>query len=1178
MESAGKQVLGFTGSMDMDSDRQDIKPGDYFTALNFRNIFTENGKEGSGENISGNQVVSNTLPSGTNKCIGTLEDVPGQTVFYWIWNSLGNHRLYRYYPNNTTNKIQTIVAGSVLNFGEWDYVSHANLVGDLLYWVDNKRNPQRKINVNRANNTDKRVVFKVCIGEPEVATVRYSFQSGATSYTIDVNYIVTTREAAIATATATFNSFPGLASAFTISNKGEYVQFEATGVGSWNISVTVLSGNIVSWYKPVNFYTAIDERVLDVCGWPAWLEPDTSLINDPDVKTNYLTGESYQFAYSINYDDGETSVLSKYSKWVYNDKTFRTSLIRDYNNYDQNAIQSINATLNAVMIRYFDSGRLSSGRQIIKSIDIYVRTSGEVEFRLIETLRDYELEGSYYFYNNLAGTAIDTAFRIKNSEALPVRSACQEVVNNRVFFADNTVGYDNTDVYPRIFEQASLIKSWDTTNLQRPLSLGKYQFGIVYFDRYARNNGTQTNSSLLLQLQLVVNQTTTDTYVRWEIPKNMQPPVWATHYAWVRTRELSAQAYYAIQKDGNATYKNASGVTVAYPSSTIRTAEIKLKYPLANLYYSKFAVGDTLLLQSTTTGDVFHISINSYKDDTKTLVVEYNTSNNPSLPDLNSSDIKFIRIYTPYKNVEDESFYEFYECYNIINPGQSNRAHQGGYEGVDQVPGTTDASGFFYLGWDAFRHLGEDGTGSYDAPYAVTSRTSIEKVKKTTTRVPAKTNNAPNRGNTVTGGNVPSFQRQVIGSNAPQRIDPYVDTPVTVSDEIEIDQPINQFPVYGTGRASFILIDNRQISIGENVCFSNVYNVGTAYNGFGSYEALNNKNVSVGFGAIRKIQNIDNILLAVCENKAFSIYVDKGIIQGQDGSVVVSKSDEVIGTYRELKGLHGTINPESFATNDGLVFWWDAYRGEVCQYSSQGIDVISALRSNNGDVIIGMKNYFTPKGILGIQSNRSTYKVLGVVHKQFKEYIMSFQPITVNAVTYPAETLSYNYVANGWKTFYSYLPEYMCGTGQNIVSFKAGDIYVHAPSTTKNTFYGTAFPTQVGSTVNIESNSSKTFLSMSVESNQPPNYPTITTPVTSWNIGGQLSELVESDFEFMNGSYWGSFLKNKLTPNFNTQTEALINGEELQAQTMDLLLSKDSTQLFTINKATVYIIKDDLTN
>src|SRR5574343_408524 len=94
------QPISFSGSLNTDVDLKTIKVGDYINALNFRNIYTENGIDGSCENISSNSSVSYTLGVGTNKCIGVYEDIPGNTMFYFIWNSNADNRVLRYIPSN----------------------------------------------------------------------------------------------------------------------------------------------------------------------------------------------------------------------------------------------------------------------------------------------------------------------------------------------------------------------------------------------------------------------------------------------------------------------------------------------------------------------------------------------------------------------------------------------------------------------------------------------------------------------------------------------------------------------------------------------------------------------------------------------------------------------------------------------------------------------------------------------------------------------------------------------------------------------------------------------------------------------------------------------------------------------------------------------------------------------
>lgn len=1168
MNNEAKQPIKFNGNMDMDSSVRDIRVGDYFHALNFRNIFTENGVEGGGENISGNSLVSFTLPIGTNKCIGKLEDVASLTVIYFVWNSNGTHGIYRYYPNNNSDPIQIILQDSVLNFGENNYINHVNIVGNLLYWTDGV-NPQRKIDVDRANNTGKFYDFKICVAIPDGTsqTVEYEFDpliSPPIVVTVTYPNTLETRADAVQYAFNEFTSNATLVSLFEIVNKGEYINFTAKNAVIYQITVNPL-GTLNSWYKPNNWYPTITERTLDVVGWPGWLEPDATLVNVPTFDDNYLQGNTFQFAYSINYDTGEQSVLSKYSRMIYNDQTFNNNGTMptyplNYTIYNQNVVQPT-PNLNGVRLSYTDSGRFLEGRDIIRSITFYVRNRNTEVFREIETISDFELDGIYIFLNSQQGYEISSDYQVKLYDNIPITSQCQELVNNRIFYVNNKLGYDNVPISAKVY-QTSLVpyETWDYGNVQKPLSYGRYQFGIVYYDRFGRNNFVQTNGSLIYNHGNNVSITSTR-YVKWEIDDQLIPPIWATHYAWVRTRELTSAAYYYAALDGTVVYTDLAGNILSWGSPNIKRALFKVKFPLDSDVYKQYETGDQFLMVGLS--GIISVPVISYDAANQDIVLDYDVANNSELTQIIASSL--IRIYTPYRGNENELFYEVYESYNIIDPHTENRRHGAGFQGTAQIVGSQSASGYFYYSWDTFLYQNiyyPNTLWMYaESPYPITSQSTIQ---TTTVTRPVTT-----RQRVIE----PTFFGLFTESRIVERT-----TNVTETVATEVEVPINTFPVSSIGRPNINVSSNKQVDLGVNIVFSDPYIVGSAQNGFGSYNLLNNGNVSVGFGNVNRAQNIDNILLLVCDNKAFSVYIDKGILQGQDGSQTISVSSQVIGAFRELNGLHGTINPESFATNDGLVFWWDAYRGEVCQYSAQGIDVVSSRRDPQGNVLIGMNNYFTNKGKLGVLANRSTYKVLGAIHKQFKEYIMSFPQITVDGNTYDAETLGYNYISNGWKSFYSYIPENMCGIGVHLATFKDGELYIHKPNSTKNTFYGVEYPTEIGSVINVAPNVSKTYLSISVESNQAPNIPEITTPITAWNLNGQESELLQSDFEFMNGSYWAAFLRNKLTPNFDTQAEALIDGEALQSQTMSLLFRQETNQLFWINSGTVYLIQDGLTN
>lgn len=1133
--NSAKQDIDLSGGMDLENDIKNVKPGDYLYALNFRNVFTENQIDGAGENISSNIEVPYVLPDGVNKCIGAYQDAVNNTVFYHIWNSNGNHQLLRYYASNTTNIIQPILSGSILNSTEWDYVTHSNLVGNLYYWVEGD-NPQRQINVDKANNTDKIIQFKLCFGPKETTllnvNVIYRFVLGTTdlTYNISIGTGDYSRSVLAAYVYSALTSFSSFTTNFDIENKGEYLLVTSKVMGIWDITVTPPS-SFAAWYKAINWYPSITEKVLDVVAWGAWGEPDTALVNIPSFSENFLNGKSYQFRTKVYYDDGQVSVLSKMSRMQYNDIIPLATLSpSDYSNYIQNY-----ATNNCIKINYGDGGRIKQSVDLISKVEIFVRNTNTESFRSCAVLHDYELDGIYYFFNNTNGSTVGAAEDAKAYQAIPINSKVQEVVNNKLFYGNNLVGYDSVNVNAILDSFYDTPQTWDTTFIQRAKMFGNYRFGIVYFDRFGRNNFVNRNSNMELTIQpinvLGWNTSVDRVYQTWSIYS--QPPEWAVTYAWVRTKDLTQSQYTKLifyPTGGNLKYFDKDGNEVLWSSGIVYSVEFEKISTDSGYQYTK---GDMLRLvkyplasSNAYTGNVV-TTIISYDSATNKMKIIWDQQNDANVFDLlditNLSLISGIdyfilgEAFSPYSVSENELYYEFYETYPILDAGTPNRRHSGGWQGQDQdIDTNTPALGYFYFGWDTFQ---------------------------LSTKV----------GGT---GNIGFFLER-----------PYLNE-------------TNQVEVSGIGRATAVIPNNKQVRLAEDIAFSDVYNIGattpsgesvaSGYNGFGTWEALNHRNLPTSYGELNLLKNIDNILVAVCRYKSFSVYVDQGVLVSPvEGATTISTSDKVIGAVRHLNGSYGTINPESWAKADNLLFWWDAYSGVVCQYSSNGIEEVSRYKAYS---------YFSKLGRLGVQADPQTYKVLGVVHVPFNEYIMSFSPITVNSVEYNPFTIAFNFAVNQWKTYYSYIPEMMCGINTNIVTFLSGQLFLHTLSTSRNVFYGGQYNLEVLIPVNAYPSVNKTFQSLSYEGTDYVNFPVITTPPNQFNPSGQSSEILVQDIEFMNGSYWAPFLKNKITPNFATEAEALIEGDELQSQVMTLLLSATNNNLFWIKNLHVYFIADQLTN
>ena len=1086
LKNVGFQDSFFVGGLDGDSDVKSIAPGDYIDGLNMRNKYTDSGVDGSMENILGNRNVLYSLPAGSNKCIGKYEDVPNRTVFYFVWNSNNDHRILRWYPNDNTNPIQVILSGSILGFTEWDYINHVDLVNDLLYWTDGV-NPQRKINVKRANDTNKRCEFKIAVDDKVSGPRVVSFTFASSLATINIPSVSVPAPPRGQMITAMYNAFIAnatLVSYFDITNHGDYIGFVGksnNSVVSWTYSYTVAFGqNFQTWLIPVNYYLAIDERKLDVCAWPNWLPPLCDLRRDTSTDVNLLNGNVYQFRVSSIDTDGNESVLCQDSKWVMN------SMSR----VGPNSLQPTEyGILNNIRVVYNDNLRIRAYRDILSAIKIYCRTSSEQTYEQIAILQDFELDGQFYFNNNTTGFTISADENDNQYQSIPYTSKCQSVVNNKLFYLNNEISKAPPLLNASVEKAWEPIKSWDTSIYPQPF--GTHSFGVVYFDRMGRCHFVDSLESLQEIPSSLSGSSVSgnEYYGKWSIAS--KPPVWATHYGWFRTDDLFASNYYTFTVSAIA-YFNALGIGTAFNSS-VRTANLIISdgFPLG--YNTTIDDIDFAYVNGANGFDFGDISFKVVWFDLalRTVKIEYNVNLNPSLSPINIS--LGIQIVKRKAKLENYLYYGFNEVYEIGDAGQDSRYHKAGFEGVDQS-GSTPASGYFYGQWQYWR---------------------------------------PDLYNDIRWPIAKSTNTQVVPNGRPNTFTPY-------SEKL----------------------------IAGGIAFSLVKNSDTDYNGFGTFLPLNNGALPVGFGGINKSQNIDNILLCIMDNKCFSVYIDKGILQGQDGSQTVSVSDKVIGAYRDLKGIHGTINPESFAMMGGLAFWWDAYRGEICQYGSDGITPVSKYKMNTP---------FAIKGKQGIQVFGPSYKVKGAIHKRFSEYLVSFPGYSIGEEVIPAETFVFNYDDNRWKPKTSFTPEMLTGFGTGLITFKNGQLWIHDNPVRCN-FYGVQYPSEVRFVINAAEKTDKNMSSLSMETNQVPNIPVITTPPSDLNLTGQESELLEQDFELNANSYWASFLCNKLTPNIFDPVEALSNGEVLTGQIMILEYSKETDESLIIRSARVFFNSNELTN
>jgi len=186
--------------LNLDDDERILKSYEMVNALNVRISHEEDGDAGVIKNVEGNQAVAakstaDAIPSsGTNKVIGAVASEAHKCIYFFLYNSNGNHGIYRYIaaPGTEDSDVyEKVYENSVLNFNMQSFVKADLVVNQngehLLYFTDNRNEP-RKINatkalsgsysdtINSGSSYEKNLFLSVC-KQPPLAPPTFQFKS-----------------------------------------------------------------------------------------------------------------------------------------------------------------------------------------------------------------------------------------------------------------------------------------------------------------------------------------------------------------------------------------------------------------------------------------------------------------------------------------------------------------------------------------------------------------------------------------------------------------------------------------------------------------------------------------------------------------------------------------------------------------------------------------------------------------------------------------------------------------------------------------------------------------------------------------------------------------------------------------------------------------------------------------
>lgn len=455
----------FTGVMNVSDEDRVLPPGDYRKIMNgYNGSIVENGAV---QNVLGALLINNPfLSSGENRVIGYRQNIPDNSIIYWVYNEFGDHGVYMWreseppYTDGVIEKIWKVqgnkyaITENPLGFSKDFLITGSSLVEQSLTFTDyNKRG--KIINIERANNTKKRLRFKLIFNKNTLnQTTDYQLELFDTNYntvgvlqTLNWSSSATTLEGRAKDFKAAYSIFGS--NNFLVTGCTEFAILEMYNIGEYQFHVTEKVAG-VSVATPAiivadNFYPDIINApnpfkplsvwLFDRLKYTAYLPPTSAYLTDPSRQINLVKNRVFQFRIKYIYFDNTESVYSSISKIPLQSQT-----CDDNNNYGYRD--------NYILVDFTDP-RLQEAEfsSIIQSVELAVlEPAVSTIWRTVKVFEQHEVVGigqqNYKFYNDGNYPAISDFSSLKPFDSLPIIWKSEEFADDRPFLGGTVEGYD----------------------------------------------------------------------------------------------------------------------------------------------------------------------------------------------------------------------------------------------------------------------------------------------------------------------------------------------------------------------------------------------------------------------------------------------------------------------------------------------------------------------------------------------------------------------------------------------------------------------------------------------------------------------------------------------------------------------------------------------------------------
>lgn len=1009
-----------------------LEPTEYLGALNIRFVTSENGEVGQITNIEGNQVKSQTidrtgatvaftLPQyGWNRTIGAYEDSANRRLFWFNYNSGAWHGIYCY--DADTDRIYTLLENTnnddLLSFNQSNFIHSVAMIGDLLYWIENGL--QKKINVEAAikanhpsyaTSVERYELFNTLITTPGSGYTNGVYVDVPVSNTTPPN------PAHIGVgARATVTVAGGVVTKVVMTSFGRYYRNGDT----FTFNPSVIGGTGSGVVVTINGLLA--KSVLTLIRWKPMFPVTATAETELGLINNFIDNDAYQFTYRYVYRDGEKSVFAPLSNMIpypVDGSAYNCIDIDFPNQYIEQDVEKVE-----LGVKFMSGGNMFIAKTFLKS-DIALHNAGSFL--------------TYRFYNDTAGAAVAPAEYSKPYDYVPVSSQTLEIAKNRLFLGNNVYGYNDPNTtslsakaLPVIYEKVT--GAW--------MELEFLKLGVVYKKYYVGISAPLNTGYYYYYPDTQPVPPTFPSTINFVNDLNY-------FYVGIETTTPEQIAAYEggtlISFKYTGYYGDVTNLPLISPVTAAGTGGINFKsnayYKLGIVFYDKYGRSGGVISNDTAkaiTADTAYSNYTYNKD------IIWSLSQTNALSEIPEWAWYYSIVRTKCLTVSSFMQWRDEFKYAIKDPVTGALSYQ-----------TTAPTGGAYGLAISTKILGDLGMGyTYNVEDDAVVRIYQSGGNKYTLKVKDQS------------GDYIIVEPATIGSTATCLYElsiPYVlgdqEFYYEVGNMYEVYNPTTSFRTYtktygfltgdvymrlnspgnyptenmslskrywqnwytGIGMANAI-ISATQSPRPVSISYSGTYLPGTKLNGISSFEALDSVDLPLEISSIQKliitskIQFEGDVMLAIGEHGTANIYVGETQLFDNTGSSFLAKSSGVIGNINILRGMFGTINPESAFRWAGEVVYFDANRGAWVKYDVNGLSAISDNK---------MRKFFKKFGIAILENKQdpSVYnaintnlpiRVLGMVDPFHEEYLTAMPRMGVvpkNAVLSDVEieTMGYNF-------------------------------------------------------------------------------------------------------------------------------------------------------------------------